>query len=245
MLSSVAFYLYIALSIATLIASTPVMILAQNSTSSNSSGIVNELREIKALLEKESSPSSWASMINAVLTFSSIAATISVAYVIFLLDQRSRRKSIIRRACKTLERELKQAIESFGTGKRIHGSYYKESPGQDPVIREFDYNSSIIITDSYESILHSAFFTELHTDTQDLLSTLYDRIRTHNRLVLSIGQFEKPTPKMFEYQVYLTEREPQIITLLHRSQEKVRFELVALTQSRLKKAFRLKGNPDH
>jgi hypothetical protein len=221
------------------------MVFAQDNISNSSSGIVNELREIKALLEKESSPSSWASILNAFLTVSSIAATVSVAYIIFRLDQLSRRKSIIRRACETLERELKQATESFETGERKYGSYYMESPGQDPIIREFDYNSSIIITDSYESILHSAFFTELHTDTQDILSTLYDRIRTHNRLVLSIGQFEKPSPKMFEYQVYLTEREPQIITLLHRSQEKVKSEVINLTQSRLKKAFRLKGNPDH
>jgi hypothetical protein len=50
---------------------------------------------------------------------------------------------------------------------------------------------------------------------------------------------------MFEYQVYLTDLEEEIITLLHRSQEKVRLELIALApQSRLKKVLRLKGNPD-
>jgi len=103
-----------------------------------------------------------------------------------------------------------------------------------------------MVTDSYESILHSAFFTEFSTETQHFLSNVYDRIRTHNRLVLSIGQFEKPTPKMSEYQLYLTNLEPEIITLLYQSQEKVKFELLALApQFRLIKALMLKGNPDH
>jgi hypothetical protein len=171
------------------------MALSQNNTPDNSSSIIHELRKIKALLEKESSPFSWSSILDAMLTVSSIAATVSVAYLFFRKDQEARRKNIIRRSCETLRRELGQAIESFERGERIRGSYYKESPGLDPIIRGFDYNSAIIITDSYESILHSAFFTEFSTETQDVLSTVYDRIRTHNRLVLSIGQFKNKHQK--------------------------------------------------
>jgi hypothetical protein len=216
-LHSVKLYnsLCIALSVATLITSAPVTTLAQYNTPDDSSSIVHELRKIKALLEKESSPFSWSSIRDAILTLLSIATAVFVAYRIFRLDQETKRKNIIRRSCETLQRELGQAIESFERGERIYGSYYEEPPGLDPIIRGVDYNSAIIITDSYESILHSAFFTEFSAETQDVLSTVYDRIRTHNRLVLSIGQFEKQTPKMLEYQVFLTGMEREIITLLH------------------------------
>jgi len=102
--------------------------LAQDNTldTDNSDGIIQELREIKKLLEKESSPSSWSSMLEAILTLSGIAATVTIAYLFFLLDQGARRKNIVRRSCETLLRELGQAIESFQSAdKRIHGSYYR------------------------------------------------------------------------------------------------------------------------
>lgn len=234
----------ILISVLVLIFSNPIMISAQDNISNGSSSIVRELREIKALLERESSPFSWSNTSNFLLTSFSIVATVSVAYFIFRQEQKTRRNSIIRRAGKALERELRQAIESIETGDRKFGFHYDVS-SDPPIIRYYDYNSAVIITDSYESILHSAFFTEFHTDTQDILSNLYDRIRTHNRLVLSIGQFEKPVPKMFEYQAYLTEREEEIKTLLYKSQERVRSELAALAPyPGLKKVFRLKGNPD-
>jgi hypothetical protein len=90
------------------------------------------------------------------------------------------------------------------------------------------------------------FFTEFSSETQHILSTLYDRIKMHNRLVLAISQFDDPTQKMLEYQLSLTELEPDIITLLFQSREKVRFErLASIRQSRLKKMLRLKGNLNH
>ena len=63
----------------------------------------------------------------------------------------------------------------------------------------------------------------------------------HNRLILSIGQFEKPKQKKLVYESYLTDLEPDITTTLFQSVERVRSErLASIPQSRLKKVLQLK-----
>ena len=63
----------------------------------------------------------------------------------------------------------------------------------------------------------------------------------HNRLILSIGQFEKLKQKKLEYESYLTDLEPDITTTLFQSVERVRSErLASIPQSRLKKVLQLK-----
>lgn len=103
-----------------------------------------------------------------------------------------------------------------------------------------------MVTDAYDSILHSAFFTEFSSDTQHILSTLYDRIKIHNRLIISISQFTERTQKMLEYELYLTEIEPDITNLIFDSEGRVRSERYAsIPLSRVKKTIRLKRNFDH
>jgi hypothetical protein len=103
-----------------------------------------------------------------------------------------------------------------------------------------------VVTDAYDSILHSAFFTEFSSDTQHILSTLYDRIKTHNGLVISISQSPERTQKVLEYQLYLTEMEPGITNLIFDSETRVRSERYAsIPLSGLKKTIKLKRNFDH
>ena len=134
------------------------------------------------------------------------SATVFSALYLFRLGQETIRKNTIQRSCKTLLRELDQTNESFQNDEnRIRRSYFERFSLSDiPKIRVIDYNSAIIVTDAYDSILHSAFFTEFRSETQHVLSTLYDRINMHNRLIHAISQFEGTTQKMLEYQLYLT-----------------------------------------
>ena len=182
------------------------------------------------------------------MTVLGIVATVFIAIYVFRLDQETRKKNTIQRSCDMLLRELGQAIESFQNNEtRIHRSYFKRLPLSDvPIIHEIDYNKAIIVTDAYDSILHSAFFTEFSSETQHILSTFYDRIKMHNRLILSISQFEEQKQKKLEYESYLTDLEPDITITLFQSVERVRSErLASIPQSRLKKVLQLKGNLNH
>ena len=68
----------------------------------------------------------------------------------------------------------------------------------------------------------------------------------HNRLILSISQFEEQKQKKLEYESYLTDLEPDITITLFQSVERVRSErLASIPQSRLKKVLQLKGNLNH
>jgi hypothetical protein len=224
--------------------------MAQNITTDGNSSreVVQELREIKAALSEESSAVFLSGIRDTVLNIGSVIATVFVALYLFRLGQETRRKNTIQRSCDTLLRELGQAGESFRNDEtRIRSSYFERSALSDvPIIREIDYNRAIIVTDAYDSILHSAFFTEFSSETQHILSTLYDRIRMHNRLILSISQFEEPTKKMLEYEFYLTRLELDITTTLYQSLERVRSErLASMRQSRVRNILRLRGNRNH
>jgi hypothetical protein len=140
--------------------------LAHNTTvdtANLSNTVIHELREIKASLIEESSSTFWSDIRDTILTVLGIVATVFIALYVFRLDQETRRKNTIQRSCDTLLRELGQAIESFQNDKtRIHHSYFKRLPLSDvPIICEIDYNKAIIVTDAYDSILHSAFFRVL------------------------------------------------------------------------------------
>ncbi len=225
--------------------------MAQNTTAdteNSSNTVIHELREIKASLIEESSSAFWSDIRDTILSVLGIGVPVIIAIYLFWLDQETKRKHTIQRSCDTLLRELGQAGESFQNDEtRIRRSYFDRSPLSDvPTFREIDYNSAIIVTDAYDSILHSAFFTEFSSDTQHILSTFYDRIKMHNRLILSISQFEEPTQKMLEYELYLTKLEQDITTALFQSLERARIErLASIPRSRLKRIVRLKGNLNH
>jgi hypothetical protein len=157
------------------------------------------------------------------------------------------RRDKVRNSCDTIMRELLETKESLqGEESRIHYYFSESSPSSEITsIKKVDYRKNIIVSDAYDSILHSGLFTEFSPNTQHTLSTLYDRIKTHNRIVISIIQFEEKRRKVLEYELYLTGLEPAIINQVFASEKLVKSERYALISwSRLKKRMRLKGNLD-
>jgi hypothetical protein len=207
--------------------------------------IIRELQETKTTIKETSSSTLEAANRDVILTLLGISVPVTVAIFLFWLEQHTRRRNTIRRSCDTIMRELKETREALqNEERRIHRYFFKDSSLSNATpIQEIDYRNIIMITDAYNSILDSAFFTEFSSDTQHILSALYNRIKIHNRLVISISQFTERTQKMLEYELYLTEIESDITSLIFHSEGRVLSEMHASSLlSKLNEKLRLKRN---
>lgn len=138
---------------------------------------------------------------------------------IFLLEEQIRRGERIRRSRRTILREVRETKDSLlEEEKRIR--YYVDEPKLSPITirRRVDYRNAYVITDAFDSVLHSGLFTYFAEYIQYVLSNLYSRIKTHNTLITSMNQFEEKREKMLEYQLYLTDLEIDIMRLIYESE---------------------------
>jgi len=199
-------------------------------------------------VQKPSDFDIWSSIQSILERYGALGIIATVA--LFWYQQWSERIDRIQRSCNAILRELEEIRNSLQEEeKRIRNYYFEKSLLSENVeIRKIDYRNTYMITDSYDSILHSGLFTHLSENMQYKLSNVYDRIKTHNNRVTSINQFEERTFKMLELELYLTDLETDIISLIYDTLEEVKAEKYDLkpriSYSRIRYTLKLRGNLD-
>jgi hypothetical protein len=187
-----------------------------------------------------------------------VVIPIILTITLFWHKEKSDQREIMRRAIGTLLQELDGTVKAlignprYTLGKRLSADTEKG----------LEFTNEFLITDAYDSVLHSGLFTHFSGHTQYKLTQLYGRVKGHNEYVKYLDKYRdmfflydktesrhsRWKHEKNEYASTLGSWEGGIVRLVGESEKSIKRDLFLIlhgTNARFKSLLKLRGNQNY